>query len=68
MFGVGAPEILLILLALIWMPGASAPALPEKGNAFIKPLKQEGMPGGHGDNHAGGRPRHIHDSGIPQEP
>jgi xanthine dehydrogenase molybdopterin-binding subunit B len=50
------------------MPGASAPPWSEKRTASLKVIGKEGLQGGKGDNHWGGRPRHIHAPGIQQEP
>src|SRR5262249_20553387 len=51
-----------------WIPGAYAPPWSEKRTPLLKAIEKEGIQGGKGDNNRVGRPRHIHDPGIQQEP
>jgi hypothetical protein len=51
-----------------WIPGSYAPALSEKHNAFLRPLKNKGFKEESRTKFRGGRYRHVHDPGIQQEP
>jgi hypothetical protein len=51
-----------------WIPGAYAPPWSEKRTSLLQAIEKEGLQGGKGDSNWVGRPRHIHDPGIQQEP
>src|SRR5215470_8218070 len=63
-FGVGAGSWLTLLLdAGVFYSHSVREAQP-----MCTTIEKEGMPGEWGDNTCGGRPRHSHDPGLPQEP
>src|SRR5262249_41038257 len=51
-----------------WIPGSYAPTWSEKRTSLCKTIEKEGLQGDKGNNNEIGRPRHIHDPGIQQEP
>ena len=51
-----------------WNPGVLGSNVVQEASCLSQAIEKEGLQGGKGVNNEDGRPQHMHDPGIQQEP